>query len=59
MITTIGFGSNEIRIEVSEVIVQMKTSHRGIITRDRVEVGHSSQGETGNDNNYWIQIRVR
>ena len=59
MITTIGFGSNEIRIEVSEVVVQMKTSHQGIITRDGVEVSRSSQEETGNDNIYWMQIRVR
>ena len=57
--TTVGFRSSEVRIEVSEVVIQMKTSHQGIITRDRVEVSHSSQEETGNDNIYWIQIRVR
>ena len=59
MITTVGFGSSEIRIEVSEVVIQMKTSHQGVITRDGVEISHSSQEETGNDNIYWIQIRVR
>ena len=32
LITTIGFRSSEIRIEVSEVIVRIKTSHQGITT---------------------------
>ena len=59
MITCVGFRSSEIRIEVSGVVIQMKTSHQGIITRDGVEVSRSSQEETGNDNIYWMQIRVR
>ena len=45
------------RIIVGGVIIQIKTGRQGIITRDRVEVIHSSEDKmSGNDNNYWIQI---
>ena len=55
MITCVGFGSSEIRITASEVIIY-KTGRQGIITHDRVEVSHSSQEETRNDNMCWIQV---
>ena len=50
MTAAMGSRSSEIRIIASGVIFRYKTSRQEIITHDRVEVSHSSQEETGNDN---------